>query len=332
MLPWQKSPRAAGSPISEVSALPDFDRLWPRLQQLGLNAYEARTYLVLLGHPRFKAMEAAARANVPRQKIYEVLDSLLEKGFAEVLQEKTKSFSAVEPAIAIPAYLARKEREFVEQVNEQRVQAERVIRSIESLCARGITERANLDYLRIVNETEQTASHFREMLESAQEEYLEFARPPYAVNPLDEQLVREACARGVRIRLLVEEDRDAAVPDEEDGTDGADVTGNGQGGNRQGGIGRGGNGQAANGDRHPRAHLLGCSGAELEIRAVAELPMKLALFDRRQGILALPDPLTTRETWTAIRFDHAGFAGAMADLFEMRWMAAGEASRLRRDG
>ncbi|MCU0227705.1 MAG: TrmB family transcriptional regulator, partial [Bryobacterales bacterium] len=184
--------------------MPDFERLWPRLQQLGLNAYEARTYLVLLGHPRFKAMEAAARANVPRQKIYEVLDSLYEKGFAEVLQEKTKSFSAVEPAVAIPAFLSRKQRELAEQVEEQQRQASHVVRALEALCAHGIAERANLDYLRIINEAAQTASHFRDMLESAREEYIEFARPPYAVDPLDELLVRQACQRGVRIRLLIE--------------------------------------------------------------------------------------------------------------------------------
>ena len=64
---------------------------------MGLNAYEARSYLVLVGHPRFKALELAARAHVPRQKIYEVLDSLVEKGFAQVIQEKTKLFLAVPP-------------------------------------------------------------------------------------------------------------------------------------------------------------------------------------------------------------------------------------------
>src|SRR3974377_1302477 len=86
----------------------DFQRFWRRLQQLGLNAYEARSYLVLVGHPRFKALELAARAHVPRQKIYEVLDSLVEKGFAQVIQERTKLFSAVEPSLAIPGYLSRK--------------------------------------------------------------------------------------------------------------------------------------------------------------------------------------------------------------------------------
>src|ERR1700681_3342472 len=86
----------------------DFQRFWRRLQQLGLNAYEARSYLVLVGHPRFKALELAARAHVPRQKIYEVLDSLVEKGFAQVIQERTKLFSAVPPDQAIHSYLAHR--------------------------------------------------------------------------------------------------------------------------------------------------------------------------------------------------------------------------------
>src|SRR5512145_2558348 len=98
----------------------DFQRFWRRLQQIGLNAYEARSYLVLVGHPRFKALELAARASVPRQKIYEVLDSLMEKGFAQVVQEKTKLFSAVEPGIAIPAYLERRKENLDAELEEQR--------------------------------------------------------------------------------------------------------------------------------------------------------------------------------------------------------------------
>src|ERR1700689_1046165 len=97
----------------------EFQRVWRRLQQLGLNAYEARSYLVLIGHPRFKALELAARAHVPRQKIYEVLDSLVEKGFAQVVQEKTKLFSAVEPSLAIPAYMARKRHMLDQDLTDQ---------------------------------------------------------------------------------------------------------------------------------------------------------------------------------------------------------------------
>ncbi len=77
-----------------------------------------RSYLVLIGHPRFKALELAARAHVPGRKIYEVLDSLVEKGFAQVVQEKTKLFSAVEPAwpSGLPARRAQTlEQELKEQ-------------------------------------------------------------------------------------------------------------------------------------------------------------------------------------------------------------------------
>src|SRR6478609_4672885 len=97
----------------------DFQRFWRRLQRIGLNAYEARSYLVLVGHPRFKALELAARSHVPRQKIYEVLDSLIEKGFAQVIQEKTKLFSAVEPTLAIPSYLARRSDALQQELTEQ---------------------------------------------------------------------------------------------------------------------------------------------------------------------------------------------------------------------
>src|ERR1700739_308027 len=105
--------------MSEKWAVGEFQRFWKRLQQLGLNAYESRSYLVLLGHPRFKALELAARAHVPRQKIYEVLDSLVEKGFAHVVQERTKLFSAVEPGMALPAYMTRKRQLLDHELEEQ---------------------------------------------------------------------------------------------------------------------------------------------------------------------------------------------------------------------
>src|SRR5436190_1062199 len=113
--------------MSEELAEVDFQRFWRRLQQLGLNAYESRSYLVLLGHPKFKALELAARAHVPRQKIYEVLDSLVEKGFAQVVQEKTKLFSAVEPSLAVPSFLARKRQAMEQELTDQGRAASAVI-------------------------------------------------------------------------------------------------------------------------------------------------------------------------------------------------------------
>ena len=70
--------------------------------------------------------------------------------------------------------------------------------------AEGQGGRGTLDYLRIVSDPGQIASQFRSMLAEARAEYLEFSRPPYAVDPLDAEQVIQARARGVSCRLLVE--------------------------------------------------------------------------------------------------------------------------------
>jgi HTH-type transcriptional regulator, sugar sensing transcriptional regulator len=261
----------------------DYEQYWRRLQQMGLNAYEARSYLVLVGHPRFKALELAARAHVPRQKIYEVLDSLVEKGFAQVVQEKTKLFSAVEPGLAIPAYLARQKEQVEREMDEQRRHGQRLATELKTVFAEGQGGRGTLDYLRIVSDPAQIAVHYRSMLGNVTGEYLEFSRPPYAVDPLDEQLVKQARARGVRCRILIE-------PEALD-------------------------------DAH-RARLDEYAQAGVEVRLLSPLPMKLAVFDAAQGLVALLDPVITRPAWTAVVFDHEGFGGAMRNLFEDCWNRA----------
>src|SRR5207248_11687342 len=121
--------RAMAHELPEI----DFRRFWQRMLAIGLNAYEARSYLVLVGHPRFKALELAARAHVPRQKIYEVLDSLVEKGFAQVIQEKTKLFSAVEPSLAVPSYLSRRAQALQQELTDQSRLADGLVEDLKSL-------------------------------------------------------------------------------------------------------------------------------------------------------------------------------------------------------
>lgn len=266
--------------MSEQWVEGEFQRFWKRLQQLGLNAYESRSYLVLLGHPRFKALELAARAHVPRQKIYEVLDSLVEKGFAQVVQERTKLFSAVEPSLALPAYMARKRQLADQELTDHSRVSMALIDDLKSVYPEGQGGRGTLDFLRIVSDPSQTAAEYRRMLSEVRSEYMEFSRPPYAVDPLDEKLVKQARLSGVTCRLLLE----AGKPD----------------------------------DAH-RQRLQDYAAAGVQVRQVDSLPMKLAVFDGRQGMIALLDPVITRPSWTSVVFEHEGMAEAMAGLFEDRW-------------
>jgi len=270
---------------SRDASAADYQLNWRKLQQVGLNAYEARSYLVLMGHPRFKALELAARAHVPRQKIYEVLDSLVEKGFAQVIQEKTKLFSAVDPSLAIPGYLARRSRALQGEITEQARLATGLIEDLRAAFLEGQDGRGTLEFLSLVNDATQTAMQYRRMLTTVAHHYVEFSRSPFAVDPLDEQLVKEAAARGVRARLLIE---------------------------------------AGQIDPEHRERLEEYRQAGVEIRFLARLPLKLALFDGRCGLVALLDPVLTRPSWTSVIFEHDGFAEAMAGLFDSYW-SRGEA-------
>jgi sugar-specific transcriptional regulator TrmB len=262
----------------------DFDRFWRRLQQIGLNAYEARAYMVLVGHPRFKALELAARAHVPRQKIYEVLDSLCEKGFAQVIQDRTKLFSAVEPGLAIPNYISRRHEQVRIEQAEQDHAAEVLVDDLSRAYSQGQEGKGTLDYLRIISEPGQTGAHYRKLIIAAQSEYLEFSRPPYAVDPVGEHLVKEASSRGVRCRLLLE---------------------------------------SSHLDAERTRALADLAAAGIELRRIDSLPMKLALFDGKRGMIALLDPLVTKPAWTSVLFDHPGLAEAMKGLFEDYWRRAG---------
>lgn len=268
---------------SRDSLSADYQLNWRKLQQVGLNAYEARSYLVLMGHPRFKALELAARAHVPRQKIYEVLDSLVEKGFAQVVQEKTKLFSAVDPSFAIPGYLARRGKVLQNELTEQARLATGLIEDLRNAYQEGQDGRGTLDFLCLVNDPTQTAIHYRRMLTTVQHEYAEFSRPPFAVDPLDERLVREGAGRGIGCRLLIE---------------------------------------AGPIDREHRERLHEYRNSGVEIRFLDRLPLKLALFDKKCGLVALLDPVLTKPSWTAVVFEHEGFAEAMSGLFESYWCRA----------
>ncbi|MDD4325740.1 MAG: helix-turn-helix domain-containing protein [Candidatus Bathyarchaeia archaeon] len=67
------------------------------LRELGLNAYEIDTYLVLLSSGQMTAMEISQQANVPYSKMYEVLNSLKEKGWIKSSETRPFKYYPVPP-------------------------------------------------------------------------------------------------------------------------------------------------------------------------------------------------------------------------------------------
>ena len=191
----------------------------------------------------------------------------------------------MEPNLAIPSYLARKRQLMEHELTDQARSARNLMDDLGGLYSEGKGGRGTLDFLRIVSEPAQTAAEYRRMLGNVREEYLEFSRPPYAVDPLDELLVRQARSKGVACRLLIE---------------------------------------SGTLDEGHRARLSEYAAAGVEIRQASSLPLKLALFDGRDGLIALLDPVISKPAWTSLVFEHAGLGEAMKHLFEDRWHRAAD--------
>ena len=68
---------------------------------MGLNAYEIDTYTVLLEGGQMTAMEISREASVPYSKIYEVLNSLKQKGWVKSSESRPFKYYPVPPVEAM---------------------------------------------------------------------------------------------------------------------------------------------------------------------------------------------------------------------------------------
>ncbi len=67
------------------------------LREMGLNAYEINSYIVLVSGGQMTAMEVSEQASVPYSKMYEVLNSLKEKGWIKSTESRPFKYYPVPP-------------------------------------------------------------------------------------------------------------------------------------------------------------------------------------------------------------------------------------------
>jgi sugar-specific transcriptional regulator TrmB len=79
---------------------------------MGLNAYEVDAYVVLLEGGQMTAMEISREASVPYSKIYEVLNSLKEKGWVKSSESRPFKYYPVPPVEAMASTKLRLEDKY----------------------------------------------------------------------------------------------------------------------------------------------------------------------------------------------------------------------------
>ena len=87
-----------------------FDNLGIYLIEIGLTESEAKVYLALLDHYKLTAKEIAQVTGIFRTQTYDVLNSLIKKGFCTKVFDKVKNYVPIDPRLAMETYLNDYER------------------------------------------------------------------------------------------------------------------------------------------------------------------------------------------------------------------------------
>lgn len=164
------------------------------LREMGLNAYEIDAYLSVLEGGQMTAMEISRKSSVPYSKIYEVLNSLKEKGWLKSSESRPTQYYPVPPVEAAASTKFRIEDRY--QLWEQAV-AEELQPLYEK---RELVERTDILML---HGQQAVLAKLEEVLKKATKEIMiaapEFARPIMA---LAESLL-SSVKKAVGVKLMV---------------------------------------------------------------------------------------------------------------------------------
>ncbi len=257
------------------------DGLGREIEDLGLSPYEARVLLALLQLGSASSVQLARTSGVPRTSTYQVLDELMVKNLAERLPG---TGTAVWTSPGHDAVLDRLQEAEERRLREHRDRAGRV----RTLLAKTLPEHPSspMPYVHVIAGTADVKRFYEQMLADVESELLMFTRPPYtwaAGSP--NQAVLDMLARGVSARVLYQ-----ASHLELAGTEAF------------------------------RREIEVYHEAGVEGRVTDALPIKLVVIDRKQALLAMPDPgLPGAGFPTTLCVEHPGFASVQADGFERCW-------------
>jgi HTH-type transcriptional regulator, sugar sensing transcriptional regulator len=155
------------------------DQLVSTLSDLGLTNYEARVYLALTRRGSSTAAESARVAGIPRQRIYDVLASLVTRGLASSRPGQVTKYVATPPAGAVERLVSDHRLRLEQLERESRVLAESLTPAFES----GQEHTDPLEYIEVLRDTRAINLRFGELQAGIVKEILVFTKPPYATPP-----------------------------------------------------------------------------------------------------------------------------------------------------
>jgi HTH-type transcriptional regulator, sugar sensing transcriptional regulator len=175
----------------------DSGALVDRLVRLGLTTYEARAYVALVRRDSFTAAQVARQSGLPRQRIYDVLSSLVGKGLASTRPGAVVKYAAIEPEPAIERLVASR-RAAVAEIERD---AAALVAVLGPEFAAGQAHSDPLEYIEVLRDRGAINERFAELQAGVKREILVFTKPPYATPPQENvegiEVTRSHVARSV---------------------------------------------------------------------------------------------------------------------------------------
>jgi sugar-specific transcriptional regulator TrmB len=137
-----------------------------QLAGLGLTSYQARTYLALLRRDSSTAAQAARLSHVPRQRIYDVLASLVDKGLASTRPGQIVEYAAVAPGLALARIVSDQRRQLADL---ERDTAE-LIAELSPAFHAGHEQDHPLEYIEVLRDRRAINERFEELQAAAKRE------------------------------------------------------------------------------------------------------------------------------------------------------------------
>jgi sugar-specific transcriptional regulator TrmB len=152
-----------------------------KLTALGLTTYEAKTYLALVRRDSFAAADVARVAGIPRQRIYDVLASLVQKGLASQRPGSPVKYAAAPPEVAIERLLQIRR----DELEKLELDSRAMIEALAPAFVEGQKERDPLEYIEVLRDRAAINERFDELQAGIEHEILVFTKPPYATPAQD---------------------------------------------------------------------------------------------------------------------------------------------------
>jgi HTH-type transcriptional regulator, sugar sensing transcriptional regulator len=252
------------------------------LSTLGLNTYESAAYIALLSRTELASTEIASRANIPRQRIYDVLASLVAKGLCVARNSTPKTYSAVDPKVALELLAQDRAAALERQRDEARTLATRLAQELAPVFASGRGQNDPLAYVEVLAGATRISYRALTLAEAAKKSVNSCIKPPMILSKEQNwTFLKAPLGRGLKYRALCDTETMA--------------------------------------NAELRSWLMQFRKWGLELRVVPELPLKMQAFDDEVALVSMQDPAGGQPSFTAVAIHNRGLVAMLNIAFEHLW-------------